>query len=90
MQLLPTQQSETTSTLRTATGVGGSGMHQLAPLPLPSYVGKRLLDIKPSAGQELNGTELKGGRGGGGDGRHANVGDDDEPQQIQIEIPLAH
>lgn len=93
MQLLPTQQSllmtDTTPTRPTA-----SGMHQLAPLPLPTYVGKRLLDVKPNAGQDFNGADAKGGRsahandniGAGGGGG----GDDDEPQQIQIEIPLAY
>lgn len=63
----------------------GSGMQQLAPLPLPSYVGKRLLAIRPGAGHDLNSVDIQDWGG-------ANIGDgdDDEPQQIQIEIPLAY
>lgn len=63
----------------------GSGMHQLAPLPLPSYVGKRLLEIKSGAGHDLNGGDMQGRAGA-----DIGDGDDDEPQQIQIEIPLAY
>ncbi|XP_069966034.1 uncharacterized protein [Bactrocera oleae] len=84
MQLLPTQQSMQ-MTDSTPIRAAGSGMHQLAPLPLPSYVGKRLLEIKPGARNDLNGGDMQGRAGA-----DIGDGDDDEPQQIQIEIPLAY